>query len=100
MIGTVRVAIAQLASTRDKRRNVDRARDAVRSAAGAGAELVVLPEASMYPFGRPGDRLLDAAEPVDGPFGTALGEAAADTGVTVIAGMFEAVLGVRRVATT
>ena len=96
----MRVAVAQFASSRDKAHNLHRARQAVRAAGLAGAALVVLPEAAMYPFGRPEDGLLDAAEPVDGPFGTSLGEAAADTGVTVVAGMFETVPGERRVSNT
>jgi predicted amidohydrolase len=100
MIGVVLVAVAQFASSRDKGRNLERARQAVRTAAAAGAALVVLPEAAMYPFGRPEDGLLDAAEPVDGPFAAALGEVAAETGVTVVAGMFETVPGEQRVSNT
>jgi deaminated glutathione amidase len=96
----VRVAVGQFASSRDKRRNLHRVREAVRAAAAAGAALAVLPEAAMYPFGRPEDGLLDAAEPVDGPFATALGKVAAETGVTVVAGMFETVPGERRVSNT
>ncbi len=94
------MAVGQYGSSRDKRRNIERAGEAVRAAAAGGADLVVLPEAAMYPFGRPEDGLLDAAEPVDGPFAAALGRLAADTGVTVVAGMFEAVPGERRVSNT
>jgi len=100
MIGPVRVAVGQFASTRNKPRNVERAREAVRSAGAAGTALVVLPEATMYPFGRPEDGLLDAAEPVDGPFASALAGVAAETGVTVVAGMFETVPGEPRVSNT
>jgi predicted amidohydrolase len=100
MIGGVRVAVGQFASSRDKPRNLEKATEAVHAAAAAGAALVVLPEAAMYPFGRPEDGLLDAAEPVDGPFAAALVEVARQTGVTVVAGMFEAVPGERRVSNT
>jgi predicted amidohydrolase len=100
IIGPVRVAVAQFASTHDKARNVGRAREAVRAAGAVGAVLVVLPEATMYPFGRPEDGLLDAAEPIDGPFAASLAEAAADAGVTLVAGMFETVPGEQRVSNT
>ena len=96
----MRVAVVQFASSRDKRHNAGRATAAVRDAVAAGAALVVLPEAAMYPFGRPEDGLLDAAEPVDGPFAAALGEVSAQTGATVVAGIFEAVPGERRVSNT
>jgi predicted amidohydrolase len=43
----------------------------------------------MHPFGAPRDSLLEVAEPVDGPFGTELGECARTTGLTVVGGMFE-----------
>lgn len=61
----------------------------VAAAAGAGAELVVLPEATMCSFGDPGFDLAAAAEPLDGPFAETLLDAATRHGVTVVAGMFE-----------
>jgi predicted amidohydrolase len=94
------VAVVQFASSGDKGRNRERVREAVRRAAGAGARLVVLPEASMHPFGGAGDRLVDAAETLDGPFASTLAEAAASTGATVVAGMFEPVPGEHRVFNT
>jgi predicted amidohydrolase len=100
MIGGVRVAVGQFASSRDKQRNLEKATASVRAAAAAGAAMVVLPEAAMYPFGRPEDGLLDAAEPVDGPFAAALAAVARRTGVSVVAGMFETVPGERRVSNT
>ncbi len=96
----MKVAVAQFASTPDKRVNRNRVREAAYAAADAGAALVVLPEAAMYPFGRPTDGLAAAAEAVDGPYGATLAEAAAETGVTVVAGMFESVPGEERVYNT
>jgi predicted amidohydrolase len=96
----VRVAVAQYASSRDKPATRQRAREYVTRAADAGATLVVLPEAAMHPFGRPDEPLAPVAEPVDGPFGSELAVVAAATGVTVVAGMFEAVPGQSRIYNT
>jgi predicted amidohydrolase len=100
MIGGVRVAVAQFAASRDKQANRARVREYVTRAADAGAALVVLPEAAMHPFGRAEESLAAAAEPIDGPFGAEVAAAAAATGVTVLAGMFEAVPGESRVYNT
>ncbi len=86
------VAVVQFTATPDKAANRDQAAAAVRAAAGRGADLVVLPEAAMLPFGRPDESLAGAAEPLDGAFVGALC-AAAGTGATVLAGLFEAVPG-------
>ncbi|WP_205471779.1 carbon-nitrogen hydrolase family protein [Nocardioides sp. SYSU D00038] len=54
-----------------------------------GADLVVLPEAFARDFGEPGSDVSPHAEPLDGPFATALAGVAAERGATVVAGMFE-----------
>ncbi len=80
----VRVAIAQLAVGTDRRANRAAAVAAVDAAAAGAADLVVLPEyASGYDPHGVGVHL---AEPMDGPFVTALRERAAATGVAVVAG--------------
>jgi predicted amidohydrolase len=96
----VKVAVAQFATDLDKEANRATAVAAVREAAGQGATLVVLPEASMCGFGSPRTDLSELAEPLDGPFVSALAAAAAETGATVIAGTFEPVEGERRVYNT
>ena len=96
----MRVAVAQFASGTEAAANRSRAVDLLTSAARDGAELVVLPEAAMYPIDRPPAELARAAEALDGPFVTALAEAASALGVTVIAGMFEVVHGEQRVHNT
>jgi predicted amidohydrolase len=96
----VKLAVAQFASQPDACANRERALRMLGSAAATGAELVVLPEAAMYPFNRPKDELAAAAEALDGPFVTSLGEAATSLGVTAIAGMFEKVPGDSRVYNT
>ncbi|MBN9645191.1 nitrilase-related carbon-nitrogen hydrolase [Corynebacterium mendelii] len=58
----------------------------IGEAAAAGADLVVFPEAAMKAFNS--GRLDEVAEPLDGPFATALAAAAATHGVVVVAGMF------------
>jgi predicted amidohydrolase len=55
----------------------------------AGADLVILPEASARDFGEPGSDLAPYAEPLDGQFVTALRELADRSGAAVLAGMFE-----------
>lgn len=87
----MRVAVAQFTAARDKAANRDRLADLIGAAAGAGADLIVAPEAAMHPFGRPEESLATVAEPLDGPFVAGLAAAAHGTGSTVVAGMFEAV---------
>jgi N-carbamoylputrescine amidase len=74
---------------------VDRGVRAVRTAAEAGADLVVFPELSFTPFyprvpvTERDQCALDLAEPVPGPTTEALAEAAADTGVVVVFNLME-----------
>jgi len=80
----VRVAVAQLEVGTDREANRAAAVGAVDAAAAGSADLVVLPEyASAYDRHGVGPHL---AEPLDGPFVSALRERAVATGVSVIAG--------------
>jgi predicted amidohydrolase len=83
----LRVTVWQHASDLDPAVNRD-ALDRVHDLA-EGADLVVLPEAFARDFGDPGSDLTPYAEPLDGPFATALGELADGDDVAVLAGMFE-----------
>lgn len=94
----MKVAVAQFAAGRDLAGNRKRVAELIARAADGGADLVVLPEAAMHPFGGRHDEL--PAEAVDGPFGTALADAAARAGLVAVAGMFEAVPGEARVVNT
>ncbi len=85
----MRAAAVQLTTTRDKAANLEAALAACAEAARDGAELVILPEATMCAFGPPDADLVAAAEPLEGPFVSALAGAVARTGSTVVAGMFE-----------
>ncbi|MDT4988728.1 MAG: deaminated glutathione amidase, partial [Micromonosporaceae bacterium] len=82
----LRVAAAQITTGSDPVANLTVATDAVRRAATAGAELVVLPEATQAAFGTD---LRAIAEPLDGTFATGLRKVAAETGTVVVAGLFE-----------
>lgn len=85
----VRVALVQFGAGLDKAGNLEAATSAVRDAAAAGPDLIVLPEAAMYDFGRPDTPLADAAEPLDGPFVSALAALAREVDATLVSGMFE-----------
>jgi N-carbamoylputrescine amidase len=71
--------------------NVDKAVQKVREAARSGAEVVCLPELyrSAYFCQKEDAALFDLAEPVPGPSTEALGRAARDAGVAVVAPIFE-----------
>jgi len=81
----VRIAVAQIVSGTDPPGNLELVDQAAGRAAAAGARLVVLPEATMCAFGVP---LGKVAEPLDGPWATAVREIAAAAGITVVVGMF------------
>jgi predicted amidohydrolase len=79
-----RVAVVQLDAGRGALAAQDGAVAAVHAAADGGAEVVVLPEyaSGWTPAPEPG-----LAQPLDGPFVTALAAAAKDRGVWVLAGV-------------
>lgn len=81
----MRIALAQIVSGIDPQRNLDLVRDAAGQAAAAGARVVVLPEATMCAFGV---SLAPIAQPLDGPWATAVRDIAAANEITVVAGMF------------
>jgi predicted amidohydrolase len=85
----VQVAIAQFAPALDKEQNLADARKLVEEAVSRGAEVVVLPEYSMFTAPRMDERFVESAEPLDGPFVTGLGELARRHGVHVVAGVNE-----------
>jgi predicted amidohydrolase len=96
----MQVAAVQLHADTDPVENRSRAGDAVAAAADRGVGLVVLPEATMCGYGPPDFDLASVAEPLDGRFVTDLVAAADRAGVTVVAGMFEALADEPRVYNT
>ncbi len=82
----LRLALVQEASGLDSAGN----RERLAALVPDSTDLTVLPEAFARDFGEAGSDVSAHAEPLDGPFGTALGEVARARGTTVVAGMFEA----------
>jgi predicted amidohydrolase len=80
------VAAAQIRSTPDAEDNLKQALAAITEAASRDAQLVVLPEATSTSFAV---NPRGGAQPLDGPFATAIREAAAAAGVVVVVGLFE-----------
>jgi predicted amidohydrolase len=85
MVKTVRVALCQITSTDDPRANLETVATGVREAAREGAAVALFPEATMACFGVP---LGPLAEPLDGPWASAVRDLADEHGVLVVAGMF------------
>ena len=82
----MRVALCQMPVSSRASVNLGRVQAALREAADGGADLAVFPEATQVRFG---SDLRAAAEPLDGPFCSGLAAAAKDTGVALVAGVFE-----------
>lgn len=84
----MRVAMCQIPVADDPKQNLSRIQAALARAAASpgGADLAVFPEAAQI---RLGNDLAAHAEPLDGPFVTALRDAAREHGMPLIAGVFE-----------
>src|SRR5262245_47948097 len=80
----MRAAAVQLNSTDDYDRNLEVAERIVRGAAGAGAELVVLPE--KWTVLGSGEAIRAAAESLDGPALSAAAAWARELGIFLVAG--------------
>lgn len=83
------VAVAQFAPGADQRDNLTEMARLATTAADRGARLVVFPEYSSYFAGPAGPDTIAAAEPLDGPFVTALSGLAARLGLHITAGLVE-----------
>lgn len=81
----MRVALCQITSTDDPRANLKEVAAGVRAAADEGAAVALFPEATMACFGVP---LAGLAEPLDGPWASAVRSVAEEHGILVVAGMF------------
>jgi predicted amidohydrolase len=93
----MRIAVAQMSAGMDKAANLRRIGGLAAEAAGAGAKVVVFPEAAMCDFGEPTDDLQPMAEALDGRFVSSLSELAAGLHLTIVSGMFETIPGDHRV---
>lgn len=97
---TVTVALAQFHTDLDKDANRQLVEDAFTTARDAGAHLVVTPENSMYADWTKEHTDEPWAEPLDGPFVTAVRAAARATGVAGVVGFSERVPGEKRASNT
>ena len=97
---SILVAVVQFAPGDDRMRNRGRIAAFVAVAAARGARLVVFPEYSSYFVHPLGDGFVHNAEPLDGDFVAALGEAAREHGVFVVAGLVERTQDARRFSNT
>jgi predicted amidohydrolase len=86
-----RVALAQIASATEKAKNLKRAQELIREAKSKGADMIAFPEFLMAfsPSSQSAEELVQISEPLDGPFVTALGEAAKTFGLDVLATIYE-----------
>lgn len=82
----MRIALCQLPVSSAPDVNLRRVREALHEAAAGRADFAVFPEAMLARFG---SDLRAAAEPLDGPFCAGLAAAAKETGVALVAGVFE-----------
>ncbi|WP_033287909.1 carbon-nitrogen hydrolase family protein [Amycolatopsis jejuensis] len=96
----VQVAIAQFAPTEDKPANLAVITELAATAAGRGAQVLVLPEYAMFTVPTMDHRFADSAEDLDGPFVTTLRELAKEHELAVVAGMSEALPGTGRISNT
>ncbi len=82
----MKIAAVQMVSTPDVERNLDAARRLIAEAAGAGAQLVALPEYFCLMGRTERDKLAIAEAPGDGPIQAMLSNAARAHGVWLIGG--------------
>jgi N-carbamoylputrescine amidase len=87
----INVGLVQMSMSADAEANVRKAVARVADAKKAGADVVCLPELYRSPYfcQKEDARLFDLAEPVPGPSTEALGRAAKEAGVVVVAPIFE-----------
>ncbi|MBB5633876.1 putative amidohydrolase [Cryobacterium mesophilum] len=97
---SIAIAVAQFAPGDDTAQNLADIRSLATRAASRGAKLVVFPEYSSFFVPELGERSVAAAEPIDGPFATALAALADELGVHLVAGMLETVPDPKRFSNT
>ena len=85
----MRLSLAQLGSGTDKVDNLAAIERLARQAVDDGADLVAFPEYSMYEKKVVDASFGPAAEPLDGPFVTALAGLASSLGIAIVAGVVE-----------
>ena len=88
---TKRVALIQMSCAPDTKLNLDKAAERVYEAARLGAQIVCLPELfrAQYFCQREDHALFDLAEPIPGPSTDVLTRVCSETGVVLVASLFE-----------
>jgi deaminated glutathione amidase len=95
----VTVAVCQFAAGTDIDANTATCTQLIGASAAAGAQLAVLPEAAMYHDPARTEQY-PAAQSLDGPFVTAIAEAAKEHSIAAVVGMFEPLEGTDRRSNT
>jgi len=85
----MRTAVGQFAASPDWQENLLSCRHLVAEAERGGADLLVLPEGVLARFTEDRHRIREVAQPLDGPFVTALREATVGGTATVVVGIHE-----------
>ena len=89
----VRLALLQMDCSGERPRNLARAEDMIREAAGKGGQILLLPEIFHEQFFIMAldMSVFDKAEPIPGPITERMQELAAELGVAIVAPVFESV---------
>ncbi|WP_432584717.1 deaminated glutathione amidase [Streptomyces sp. HD1123-B1] len=85
----MRIAVGQFAATADWTSNLAACTELTAEAERGGADLLVLPEGVLARFTEDRHRIREVAQPLDGPFVTALRTATAGGNTTVVVGIHE-----------
>ncbi|MED4203311.1 carbon-nitrogen hydrolase family protein [Neobacillus mesonae] len=86
----MKVAIAQLSTSVDKKENLEKALEYIVKAKSSGADFVIVPEFYMaLATPKTGVTPAQVAEPLDGPFVSALKDAARKNEIYVVCGTYE-----------
>lgn len=88
----IKVALVQQTASSDKPANVSRGREAVKTAARQGAQIVVFAELAFerfHPQYTAGPNVNDLAEPIPGPTTESFSQLAAELGVVIVLNLFE-----------
>lgn len=85
----MRIAAGQFAAGTDTTANLQALLPLIEQAARGGAELVLLPETSLYATTEPSTVLAAIAQPLDGPFVSGIADQARRLGIAVVVGTIE-----------
>lgn len=83
------IAAGQFRAGTDKAKNTTAAGRLIAEAAAAGADLVVLPESSLYGTSEPATAIAAVAEDLDGPFIRSIAGFAKEHAIAVVVGTYE-----------